>query len=489
MKRTKQIQLYILIALVFLLTTNSTLVFSCTVSKITMHGKTLFGNNEDYLNPNTRIWFEPSETVDIKMFESNVEYWKLNTEIWFGKEKKATYGTIYVGQDNMIPEGGINEAGLVFDFLGTNFKEVKNFKGKKDFPSGFEKYILGTCSSVEEVESILKQYDLRFLETTIWFFADKTGKYLIIEGDSLIIGNDPYYIQSNFYPSLTQNLDDIDIPYYQKGRSFLDNRQDTSINFCTSLMDTMHQDWGFGGTLYTTIYDLNEGVIYLYFNHDFKTHVKFNIVDELKKGKRILSIPELFPDNIEGHKLLEEYNSILNSIKQLIDNDSINFDTIRFAQLLKLHYTKEFYFPFEDLINTIGNNWLYNKQNTNYALQMFKLNIDYCPNSYKAYSSYAEAFMLNNDTANAIKYYVKAIELNPDFSSAIENLNKLGINFEQKNTEVRKQNLMQIVLLIGLTLIVIVAFIIIRSYQYKHKSKIITTQRNSLFYQRKKLDE
>jgi tetratricopeptide (TPR) repeat protein len=467
MRSTRQIQLNFIKAFVFLLTINSTLVFPCTVSKITMYGKTMVGNNEDYFNPNTRIWFVPGKTVDITKFE---EYRKLSANTWFGQEHKATYGAVYIGQNSMVPEGGINEAGLVFDLLGTKYKKVKNYKGKKEFPSDFEKYILGTCATVEEVKSILEQYDLRFLETSIWFFVDKAGKYLIIEGDSLIIGNDPYYIQSNFYPSCYQNLDDVNIPYYQKGRELLSRKQDISIEFCTLLMDTMHQDWGFWGTLYTSIYDLDEGIIYLYFNHNYKTYVKFNIADELKKGNRILSIPELFPENIEGHKLLKEYNSAISSIK-LLDIDSLKYDSVKFTQLIDELYTKENNFRFEDLITTIGHNWLYNRQNIDFALQVFKLNVNCCPNSYNAYCSYAEAFMLNEDTVNAIKYYVKAIELNPDFNGAIQNLAKLGYNFEQEETEVNKQDLMRIELLIGLILIVVVAFSIIKIHRRKNHTK------------------
>lgn len=466
MKSIRQIQFYTTIALVFLFTIYSTLVSSCTVSKITMFGKTMVGNNEDYLNPNTRIWFVPGETVDIEKYN---EYSESTNGEWLGIKNKPIYGAVYVGQSNMVPEGGINEAGLVFDLLGTRYKKVKNFEGKKDFPAGFEEYILGTCSTVGEVKSVIEQYDLRFLETSIWFFVDKTGEYLIVEGDSLINGNDPYYIQSNFYPSDIQNLDDVNIPYYQKGRKLLNNKQDTSLKFCTSLMDSMHQDWGFWGTLYTTIYDLNEGIIFLYFNHNYETYVKFNIANELKKGKRILSIPELFPDNIEGHKLLREYNSSIRSIK-LLDNDSLKYNSINFIQLIDELSTKENNFRFENLIDSIGRNWLYNRRNANYAIQVFKLNVDCCPDSYNAYSSYAEAFMLNSDTANAIKYYLKAIELNPEFNTAIQNLKKLGYNIEKGDTEVEKRSLNHIELLFGLILIVVV-FVIFKVYRPRNDTR------------------
>lgn len=378
---TQQIRLYFVIALILLLTISSTNAFSCSMFKLSMYGKTMLGNNEDYWKPNTRIWFAPS--------------------------KEGNFGAVYIGQDDMIPQGGINEVGLAFDLLSTEYKEVKNFAGKKEFPMDFEKHILGTCTTVEEVKSILIQYDLRLFETAIWVFADSNGKYLVVEGDSLIIGDDSYYIQSNFYPSCTQNLDDVNIPFYQKGRKFLNSQQpDTSLSFCSSIMDSMHQEWGFGGTLYTTIYDLNEGIIYLYFYHDYDTYVKFDITNELKKGKRILSIPDLFPDNIEGQKFLKEYNATVSTINS-IDNSYLAYNSNRFTQLIRDLYVEEIDFRLEELLSSIAYKWLYNRDNIEYALQVFKLNADKFPNSTKAISVYEEVLLLSKDN------YKRTIKIHP----------------------------------------------------------------------------
>lgn len=50
--------------------------------KITMYGKTFVGNNEDYWNANTRIWFEKGKTTE--------------------------YGSMYVGYDDMYPQSPAN---------------------------------------------------------------------------------------------------------------------------------------------------------------------------------------------------------------------------------------------------------------------------------------------------------------------------------------------------------------------------------------------
>lgn len=70
----------------------------CSMIKLTKNGKTIVGNNEDQMNPNTRIWFE--------------------------KNKNGGYGAVYVGFDNLFPQGGMNTMGLVFDGFTQSNREI-----------------------------------------------------------------------------------------------------------------------------------------------------------------------------------------------------------------------------------------------------------------------------------------------------------------------------------------------------------------------------
>jgi len=431
-------QLYFSLAFLFLLSNNAQMVYSCSMAKITMHGKTMVGNNEDYWDLDTRIWFEPGSNEN--------------------------FGAVYIGLNNLYPQGGINEAGLAFDYFATEYKEVKNFSGKKDLPPEIEKLILQTCSTVEDVKSVLSQYNLRTYSEVIALYVDKTGKYLIVEGDSLIIGDDPYYLQASFYPSCTPNLDDVAIPFYQKGRQLLSNRKDTSLDFCTMLMDTMHQDWNFGGTLYTTIYDLTDGIIYLYFNYDYSTYVKFNIADELKKGKRTLSIPELFPENIEGHRLLREYNAIANSIN-LLNDAFLSYDTARFAQLRNELYAKDLDHRFESLIYTIGCSWLYDRQNIAYGIKVFKLNAEKFPASKNARSNYKEALILLNDPGSMNYNYAYSADIYTEVENKDSHSTNLNDKLEPEQTRVLSQFVVQLGLLVGLILIITAYFV----YRYSRR--------------------
>jgi Acyl-coenzyme A:6-aminopenicillanic acid acyl-transferase len=263
----------------------------CSMYKITMNGKTIVGNNEDS--------------------------WRLTSRIWFEKGTEGKYGAAYVGySDKPFADGGINEYGLAWDGFTVLPRKLKDQSTKKHgFSFGDMKTIMQKCKTVDEVYSILNQNNLSSLNGSMLLFIDKAGKYLVVEADTLIPGNDPTYVLANFCPSQTKDLSAVKLGRYNRGVDFLKNKIDTSINFCTALSDTMHEcrkKTG-DGTLYTNIYDLNEGIIYLYFYHDFKKSVRFNIKEELAKGDHVLGIPSLFPPNAE-YKKLSAYKIPQNSI-------------------------------------------------------------------------------------------------------------------------------------------------------------------------------
>jgi hypothetical protein len=58
------------------------------------------------------------------------------------------------------------------------------------------------------------------------------------------------------------------------------------------------------GTLYTTIYDLNEGLTHIYFYHDFTKGITFDLKSEMAKGNHEFALAELFPENKNFEKFL-----------------------------------------------------------------------------------------------------------------------------------------------------------------------------------------
>lgn len=244
------------------------------------------------------------------MVGSNYDTWLETPRIWF---ETNGYGTAFTGArldgaNGFAPQTALNEVGLAFVTLATatpnNGRPSPN---KKQITSrtNYLKDILHRCRTVDEVKSYIDQFDHSSLSKDVFLYVDKTGKYLIVEPYITTLGNDSKYVLANFCPSTVADLSTIKQVRYMNGTAFLRNKIDSSVAFCTALSDTMHvcrKKHG-DGTLLTSVLDLDQGITYLYFYHDYNHQVKFYLKEELRKGNHFIEIPPLFPPNEELEKL------------------------------------------------------------------------------------------------------------------------------------------------------------------------------------------
>jgi len=263
--------------------------FSCSMYKVTVYGKTMVGSNYDawWLTP--RIWFETGTKA--------------------GNYGAAFTGGRHDGANGFAPQSGMNEFGLAFSRLAAHApaKTILAATNKKTItnPTHYLKDIIHKCKTVEEVKNYINQYDHSFFIEDVFIYVDKSGSYLIVEPDTMTMGNEASYVLSNFCPSVTTDKDARKLDRYRKGVDFLKEKTDTTISFCTALSDSMHvcrKKIG-DGTLLTSIWDLDKGITYLYFYHDYNHLVQFNLKDELAKGNHMIAVPSLFPPNAEFEKL------------------------------------------------------------------------------------------------------------------------------------------------------------------------------------------
>lgn len=283
MPKLKSLSTFLTTIVLLLLTDNAN---PCSMYKITAAGKTMLGSNYDAYYLTTRIWFENGKN-------------------------SGDYGAVFtggrvVGENNIAPQSGMNEFGLAFTQAAVHSKESKAANKKTIVnTTTYLKDILHKCKTVEEVKDYINQYD-HSIFSAVFLYTDKSGKYLIVEPDTMIMGNEPKYVLSNFCPSTTTDLNEVKLVRYRNGVEFLKSKIDTTIDFCTALSDTMHvcrKKIG-DGTLLTSIWNVNAGITYLYFYHDYKHLVQFNLKDELAKGNHAFEIPTLFPPNAEYEKLI-----------------------------------------------------------------------------------------------------------------------------------------------------------------------------------------
>jgi hypothetical protein len=265
---------YILVFLIMscIIISNIPIVVSCTVFHASNENVALGGNNEDWSDPDTHIYFIPQ------------------TDTEFGRAIVGYTGNYWI-------QGGMNEKGLFWDGLATPYLEVINSSNKPYFNGHIFDYILSVCETCDEAIEILNQYNMKILERAQILMGDKYGDSFIIEGDVIHRKSDYFQISTNFYLSEHPNPPYPCWRYNTALDMFLNNNiADLSVDFSKSVLDAVHQEGAYP-TQYSTVYDLKNGLIYLYHYHDFDNVVILNLTEELELGFHSYSIPSLFLDD------------------------------------------------------------------------------------------------------------------------------------------------------------------------------------------------
>ena len=240
---------------------------SCTGFLATDGDVVLAGNNEDSVNPQTRVWFVPPED--------------------------GRFGRVYFGFDSLSPQGGMNERGLFFDGFATAPRKVVRSTDKPVYIGALIDKVMAECATVEEVLAVFEKYNLEFMKRAMLMFGDATGDSAIIEGDDIVRKQGRFQVVANFYLSQTP-AGQSPCDRYDIAVRMLENAEEISVPLCRSVLAAVHSEQE-TPTLYSNIYDLRRRKVYLYHFHNFENVVVFDLAEELKKGKRVLDLPSLFP--------------------------------------------------------------------------------------------------------------------------------------------------------------------------------------------------
>jgi len=264
----KIIQLLIVIILLFFFQSSS---LACTIFSADDGTMILAGNNGDYSDSNTYIVFYPAEN---------------------GK-----HGRLYAGWTQFWWQTGMNDQGLFYGSASAPFLEVQN-STQKPRPLQYLMYkCMEECSTVEDVLEVFNQYNLDFLTTMQLLVADATGASVIIEGDPLHIKQNYFQVVTNFRLSQTNP------PYpcwrYNTAVTLFENTNVISPEFFTSICDATHNE---GFTQFSTVYDLKQKIIYLYWQHNYNQVKVFNLTEEIQTDYHIYSIPSLFDTSLPPTK-------------------------------------------------------------------------------------------------------------------------------------------------------------------------------------------
>lgn len=257
----------------------------CSVIYATDGELMLGGNNEEYINPLTKVWFIPGENDDL--------------------------GRVYFGFDDYFAQGGMNEQGLFFDGLALDEAFPVSKQGKQHYTGNLTDKVMTECATVACAVELFERYYTR--DTWQWqlFFGDATGESAIIEAGTVIRQRGSYQVATNFSQSHTPP-EDSHCWRYPKAVAMLEETESLSVDAIRDVLNAVNQN-----TLYSNVYDLKNKIIYLYYFHNYEDVVVLDLAEELEQGYHTYDLPSLFPNNQEAEawasSRLRTYNALITS--------------------------------------------------------------------------------------------------------------------------------------------------------------------------------
>ncbi|MFX1567088.1 MAG: hypothetical protein ACFFCV_01835 [Promethearchaeota archaeon] len=273
---------------------------SCLNFKIRNDYGVYFGNNEDHAIPqisNTVITFVP------------------NGSLWYDGST-IMYGAAIVGYSNVSGlswfQGGMNEKGLASDSTSVPYTSpnLHSERPQNLVPDLF------SCETIADVIDYKAAHGVYQQEGSIQsMYLDKSGESVVfnigIDGEfDFFRNNETFQIASNYYFNDTSrgNPSSDAIRRYNAAEQKLNDINTSnpiSLEDITNVLDAAHFEGPLVNTLYSNIFDVENGIIYLYYFHQYGEVVVLNLEEELAKGWHSYRISDLFSQDLINHALNE----------------------------------------------------------------------------------------------------------------------------------------------------------------------------------------
>lgn len=271
------------------------------------------GNNEDY------------------------NYFTFDIKIKITPKTDSTFGFFYFTYThNQFPQGGVNEAGLFFDFNAVEAYEKDNRKKNVPYPGRSDAmmlYMLKHCKTVSEAIELYEKYETPWMDKGQLHVADKYGNMGIMVADSAWITTSNYQVSTNFI--LYQNDND-----YKRCRRYpiaegVLKTSEPNFETFKKICDLTSQRKVYT-TIYSNVHNLNTGEMRLYYAWDYETPYKTTINELMEFGDTLFPIRDLFPNQ----NLVKAYYTYLGkdftaalSVLNEIDDSLVREDMLKLLAL------------------------------------------------------------------------------------------------------------------------------------------------------------
>jgi len=256
----------------------------CTVFTVSKGEQVFFGGNDDYINPDSYYWVDQGNS--------------------------SRYGAIWIGTRDNVQQG-VNVKGLAYDANGLPRVDVNPHAERLPVPGGYTSYpihILRECATVEEVINWVNTHRWHSYMHDQMQFADASGDAVIIsagaDGELVFTRKPPgdgYLVSTNFNVANPANGYGQDSRYPTAQRllgSLVSRDGELTTQDAAAVLDAVHVGGGTSWTIESLVADLPNGIVYLYYFHQFDKPVVLNVAEEIANPHSPGSLSLLFPEDV-----------------------------------------------------------------------------------------------------------------------------------------------------------------------------------------------
>jgi hypothetical protein len=245
-------------------------VGACSFFSYAGDDRVLFGNSEDHRDENTWIWYVPSTANE--------------------------YGCLFLGFGTEFAQGGVNSAGLAFDAAGIERAPLNDHPElPMPDPLNFCEIVLRRCATIDEAIDLMASYNLSYVQSAQFQFTDRTGASVVVapgpnQEIAFIRSEDAFQVTTNtntaIYPRLyqtcsrhrriTKALEKIDA-----------GTLELSIERFATILASVASVSGTSETMYSNVFELTNGLAYVYHRHDFEKVAVLDVVALEAAGKAV----------------------------------------------------------------------------------------------------------------------------------------------------------------------------------------------------------
>ena len=377
-------------------------LIACTIVAMSDGKQVLIGNNEDWTDPQTKMWFYPAAAGE--------------------------YGRVCFGfsKDFGFAQGGINDQGLFLDANALPPTGWQPDPSKPLFEDGINDYILAHCATVDDAVAFFKKYSV-YLGGGKFVIADARGDSIVVEwanGEDRITRRAGFYQISTNIPQWNIVPGKVDDDRYNIAERVILKRNEVSIAAMRAVLAATHKEWTYP-TIYSYIGDLKNLRVVVYNFHNFEEGYEFDLTAELKKGKKSYDLPALFEVKTYAAVAHEYYASKLGlaELRQKIEEGGLERALAWYQEVKDKHKKIYDYAFFEGMIQQLGVDLL-NEDKKKEALAVFEFNAHVFPDSADVWEQLGDAHLKTGEPSQAAANYEKSLQLNPQNAKVKEKLKR-----------------------------------------------------------------